>query len=66
MEQEILNAWENKYLSPDDDEPEVIFECEVCEEPIYEGDDYYFVFEDVRVCESCMEKFRRTAWRSDD
>lgn len=43
----------------------VISHCVECGEPIYEGDEYYMMFDEEPVCCDCAEyyirKFRRTA-----
>ena len=42
-------------------EPEQMFTCDLCEEPIYKGDTYYRINYDVCICEECMENARREA-----
>lgn len=42
-------------------EPEQMFTCDLCEEPIYKGDTYYKISYDVCICEECMENARREA-----
>lgn len=46
-------------LEPPDDEPEVAFDCEVCGDPIYVGDDYYDLTGFGKVCEHCIEEARK-------
>lgn len=37
---------------PNADDPPIVCKCEVCEEPIYEGDLFYHIG-DHKFCESC-------------
>lgn len=41
-------------------EPEQIYTCDECENPIYESDTYYS-FEGYALCEDCVDKHKRTA-----
>lgn len=39
-----------------DDEKELCFRCEWCNEPIYRGDEYYSDG-DITICVECYERF---------
>lgn len=41
-------------------EPEQVYTCDECENPIYECDTYYS-FEGYALCEECVDKHKRTA-----
>lgn len=53
-------------MSPDDNEPDVAFECDVCENPIYVEEEYYNILGEYRICSKCIEEFKKTAWRFDE
>jgi hypothetical protein len=54
----------NPHLSscPDAPEPPIVYECSCCGEPIYEGDIYYDINDDVW-CEECILDARKEAER---
>lgn len=37
-------------------EPQQVYTCDFCENPIYEGDTYYKLPDDSAVCEDCLTK----------
>lgn len=45
---------------PNADEPEVYAHCEICDEPIYDGDEYYNL-DGHKYCEACVQSGYRTA-----
>lgn len=45
---------------PNADEPPVFAKCEICGEPIYDGDEY-FEIDDKPYCEACVYGCYRTA-----
>ncbi len=45
---------------PNAPEPPIVYKCEECGEPIYEGDFYYRVG-DHKFCEACVDGSLRTA-----
>ena len=47
--------------SVSESEPEQAYTCDICEVPIYEGDTYYSITEDIAICEDCRRSRRRTA-----
>ena len=46
--------------SPDECEPEQISVCELCEQPIMTGDDYYHV-NGQDICIHCIKYFKKVA-----
>lgn len=60
------SGWEkalDRYLTepPQDEEP--IHICSNCDEPIYEGEEYYDIPTDGIYCEKCVSDWKCTAWR---
>lgn len=45
---------------PNAPDPEVFARCEICGEPIYDGEDYYEI-DGQRYCEDCVYDARKTA-----
>lgn len=41
--------------------PKVVYTCDNCEEPIYEGDTYYHLANDLCLCEDCVDTAKTTA-----
>lgn len=46
-------------LTPPEPELRIAFTCELCEEPIYEGEDYYNIPGFGKCCEDCINGARR-------
>lgn len=46
-------------LEPPEDSRTVVYHCELCEEPIREGDDYYDIPSLGTCCEGCIRKSKR-------
>ena len=44
----------------DEEEPEIIYYCDWCDRPIYEGEDCYDIG-GINVCEDCINNCRKTA-----
>ena len=42
-------------------EPEQVYTCDLCETPIYEGDDYYDIVSQLCICGECIAGAKRTA-----
>ena len=42
-------------------EPIEVYTCDLCEEPIYDGDTYYRLSDDLCACEDCVQSAKRTA-----
>lgn len=53
-------------LNPPEDTRRVAYSCELCEEPIYEGDDYYDIDGIGRCCEECIEGSKRLCAEVDE
>ena len=45
---------------PNAPEPPIFDHCEICDEPIYEGDEYYHI-DEKNYCEACVRGSYRTA-----
>ena len=43
-------------LDPPEDNRGIVFRCEICEEPIREGDDYYDIPDLGPCCEKCISE----------
>jgi hypothetical protein len=50
---------ERRLDPPDEDEPQVVYTCELCGHDILEGDDYYDLPDVGPCCEECIIKARR-------
>lgn len=46
-------------LEPPEDRRRKVFICPICEEPIYEGEDYYDIPELGPCCEECISDAKR-------
>jgi hypothetical protein len=57
---ELCGNYPCDYRCPNAPEPPIVFYCDECGEPIYEGDTYYQVDLD-KYCEDCMNDFKRIA-----
>ena len=47
-------------LAPEPPKPPVFAHCDLCDEPIYDGDEYYEL-DDHKYCEACVQGGYRTA-----
>jgi hypothetical protein len=45
---------------PNAPDPPIVFYCDICNDPIYEGDDYYD-FGEEKYCYDCVQRAFRTA-----
>ncbi len=46
-------------------QPKKITICDICGEPIHEGDSYYDI-ENTVICDSCINDFKKTAEEDND
>ena len=46
---------------PKSDEPEQVYTCDICEAPIYDGECYYRISDDMAICEDCINDSKRIA-----
>ena len=46
-------------LEPPEPDARVVFKCKICDEPIYEGNDYYQIPGMGPCCEECIDDARR-------
>lgn len=51
-------------LKLDEDEGKPVHICSNCDEPIYEGEEYYDIPTDGIYCEKCVSDWKYTAWRN--
>ncbi len=54
------NTAPDRPLDPPEPKLRKVYECACCEEPIYEGEDYYYIEAlEIYVCESCIDDSKR-------
>ncbi len=56
---------DREYLTPQDSEATKIYECYICDSPIYQGEDCYCI-DGIIYCEDCIDKhFKIMAEKTD-
>lgn len=54
------------HLEPPEEKRRAVYSCAICEESIYEGDDYYSIPELGVCCTSCIDDCKRYEAELDD
>lgn len=57
---ESIPGYDRWKTTEPEEQPEAVLHCDMCGEPIYEGDTYYDIAGD-RICANCMDGYSRIA-----